>query len=50
MAGDAIQEGPELLRALTVLKTRAMRHRPMVRRYEITSKGFVLGDELTISR
>jgi circadian clock protein KaiC len=43
-----VREGPELLRALTVLKTRAMHHRPMVRRYEITSKGFVLGDELTI--
>jgi circadian clock protein KaiC len=45
-----VQEGPELIRALTLLKTRAMHHRPMVRRYEITSKGFVLGDELTIPR
>lgn len=45
-----VQEGPELVRALTVLKTRAMHHRPMVRRYEITSKGFVLGGELTIPR
>jgi circadian clock protein KaiC len=45
-----VQEGPELVRALTVLKTRAMRHRPVVHRYDITAKGFVLGDELTISR
>lgn len=45
-----VQEGPELVRALTILKTRAMRHRPVVHRYDITDKGFVLGDELTISR
>jgi circadian clock protein KaiC len=45
-----VQEGAELARALTVLKTRALHHRPMVRRYEITSEGFVLGDELTITR
>lgn len=45
-----VQDGPELVRALTVLKTRAMRHRPIVRRYEITSEGFVLGDELTPTR
>jgi circadian clock protein KaiC len=44
------QEGPELARALTVLKTRAMRHRPVVHRYEITEKGFVLGDVLTVNR
>jgi circadian clock protein KaiC len=45
-----VQDGAELARALTVLKTRALHHRPMVRRYEITSEGFVLGDELTITR
>ena len=45
-----VQDGPELIRALTILKTRAMRHRPVVHRYEITDKGFVLGDELTFSR
>ena len=45
-----VQEGPELVRALTVLKTRAMHHRPMVRRYEITRDGFILGDELTLVR
>jgi circadian clock protein KaiC len=45
-----VQEGPELVRALTVLKTRAMHHRPMVHRYEITEKGFVLGDVLTLTR
>jgi circadian clock protein KaiC len=43
-----VQEGPELVRALTVLKTRAMHHRPVVHRYEITEKGFVLGDVLTL--
>ena len=45
-----VQEGAELGRALTVLKTRAMRHRPMVHRYEITRSGFELGDVLAISR
>jgi circadian clock protein KaiC len=45
-----VQEGPELARALTVLKTRAMHHHPVVYRYEITEKGFVLGDVLSISR
>jgi circadian clock protein KaiC len=45
-----VQEGPELARALTVLKTRAMHHHPVVHRYEITEKGFVLGDVLSISR
>jgi circadian clock protein KaiC len=44
------QDGPELARALTVLKTRALHHRPMVRRYEITAKGFALGDEVSITR
>ena len=38
-----VQEGSELARSLTVLKTRAMRHRPVVHRYEITEKGFLLG-------
>lgn len=45
-----VQEGPELARALTVLKTRAMHHRPVVHRFEITEKGFVLGDALTLDR
>lgn len=45
-----VQEGPELARALTGLKTRAMRHRPVVHRYEITEKGFLLGDVLTVTR
>ena len=45
-----VQEGPELARALTVLKTRAMHHHPVVHRYEITEKGFVLGDVLTLTR
>jgi circadian clock protein KaiC len=41
-----VREGPELVRALTVLKTRAMRHRPLVHRYEITKRGFELGEVL----
>jgi circadian clock protein KaiC len=45
-----VQQGPELARALTVLKTRAMRHQPTVRRYEITDQGFVLGEALTPAR
>jgi circadian clock protein KaiC len=45
-----VQDGPELARALTVLKTRAMHHHPVVHRYEITEKGFVLGDVLSLSR
>ncbi len=45
-----VQEGPELLRALTVLKTRAMHHRPTVYRYEITDKGFILGEVLNLNR
>jgi circadian clock protein KaiC len=45
-----VQEGAELIRALTVLKTRAMKHQPSVRRYTITSKGFELGDMIAINR
>src|SRR4029077_7678851 len=44
-----VQEGPELVRALTVLKTRAMHHHPVVHRYDITEKGFVLGDVLSLT-
>jgi len=42
-----IREGSRLSRALTVLKTRATRHEPVVRRYEITKQGFVLGEEVS---
>ncbi|HYM95924.1 MAG TPA: ATPase domain-containing protein, partial [Candidatus Sulfotelmatobacter sp.] len=45
-----VQDGAELTRALTVLKTRAMHHRPMVHRYEITEKGFELGGILSFTR
>lgn len=45
-----VQEGPELARAITILKTRALHHRPTVHRYEITERGFVLGDVLTLTR
>jgi len=44
-----VREGAELARTLTVLKTRAMPHRPVVHRYEITNEGFTLGDVLTPS-
>lgn len=42
-----VREGSELARSLTVLKTRAMEHRPVVHRYEITKQGFVLGGVLS---
>ena len=45
-----VQRGPELGRALTVLKTRAMHHRPLVHSYEITENGFILGGELSLTR
>ena len=45
-----VHEGAELARALTLLKTRAQEHRPVVHRYEITDQGFVLGDVLTVRR
>ncbi|HEY1456853.1 MAG TPA: ATPase domain-containing protein [Candidatus Dormibacteraeota bacterium] len=45
-----VQDGPELIRALTILKTRALKHRPLVHRYDITDQGFVLGDVLTMTR
>ena len=44
-----VREGAELIRALTVLKTRAMAHRPLVHRYEITGDGFKLGDVVSLS-
>jgi circadian clock protein KaiC len=44
-----VREGPELLRALTVLKTRAMPHRPLVHRYDITSRGFELGEVVPLT-
>jgi len=45
-----VREGAELARSLTLLKTRAQEHRPVVHRYEITDHGFVLGDVLTVRR
>lgn len=45
-----VNAGPRLDRAVTVLKTRAMHHQPVVRRYEITERGFKLGDELIPER
>jgi circadian clock protein KaiC len=40
-----VHDGPRLARTVTVLKTRAMHHQPVVRRYEITEQGFQLGGE-----
>jgi circadian clock protein KaiC len=40
-----VHDGPRLARTVTVLKTRAMHHQPVVRRYEITEHGFQLGGE-----
>jgi circadian clock protein KaiC len=45
-----IQEGTQLSRALTVLKTRASQHTPAVHRFEIGEGGLVLGDEMAIDR
>ena len=45
-----VQNGPELLRALTILKTRAMKHRPTVYQYTISNEGFLLGDVITLAR
>ena len=44
-----VQEGSELVRALTVPQTQAMHHHPVVHRDEITDKRFVLGDVLNVS-
>jgi circadian clock protein KaiC len=40
-----MHEDSRLARTVTVLKTRAMHHQPVVRRYEITERGFELGEE-----
>lgn len=45
-----VQDGSELTRALTILKTRSMPHRPVVHRYEITDQGFVLGEAIAFLR
>ena len=45
-----VQNGAELLRALTVLKTRAMKHEPTVHQYTITNEGFMLGDRIPLTR
>ena len=45
-----VQDGPRLARAVTVLKTRAAHHEPVAYRYEISNKGLVLGEEITLER
>jgi circadian clock protein KaiC len=42
-------EGARLARTMTVLKTRAAHHEPTVRHFEITEKGFELGEQVAIS-
>ena len=44
-----VRQGAELARTVTVLKTRAMPHRPVIHRYDITKEGFVLGEVLTVA-
>ena len=39
-----MRDDSRLARTVTVLKTRAMHHQPLVRRYEITERGFELGE------
>jgi len=41
-----IRRDSRIERALTVLKTRASRHEPEVRSYEISKEGIVLGPSL----
>jgi circadian clock protein KaiC len=41
------RHGAELQRAMMVLKTRASRHAPDVRQFEVTSEGIVLGEPLS---
>jgi circadian clock protein KaiC len=45
-----VQDGSRLARAITVLKTRAAHHEPVAHRYEISSSGLVLGDEIALER
>ncbi len=45
-----VQDGPRLVRAITVLKTRAAHHEPIAHRYEISKKGLVLGEEISLER
>ena len=45
-----VQDGSRLIRAITVLKTRAAHHDPVAHRYEISEEGLVLGDEIALER
>ncbi|MHB8612862.1 MAG: ATPase domain-containing protein [Candidatus Dormibacteraceae bacterium] len=45
-----VQEGADLTRALTILKTRASHHHPVVHRFDIKPEGFVLGEALSLKR
>lgn len=45
-----VQEGAELVRAITILKTRAVELQPTVYRYTITDQGFKLGGAIGFVR
>jgi circadian clock protein KaiC len=45
-----VPDGARLARAITVLKTRAAHHEPVAHRYEISSEGLVLGEQITMDR
>jgi circadian clock protein KaiC len=45
-----IREESVIRRALTVLKTRASRHEPAIREFEITPEGIVLGEPSVATR
>jgi circadian clock protein KaiC len=44
-----MRDGARLARTVTVLKTRAMHHQPVVRLYEINERGFQLGGEAALT-
>jgi hypothetical protein len=45
-----VRHGVEVIRAMMVLETRASRHAPQIRQFEITAKGIVLGKPLSDRR
>ena len=45
-----VREAAAVRRALTVLKTRASRHEPLIREFRITSEGIVLGEPLAAAQ
>jgi circadian clock protein KaiC len=47
---EFVRDQARLLRAITVLKTRASRHEPEIREFRISPEGIVLGDPLSPQR